>query len=185
MTGIQWRTNNIQIILPGFTAGLSITGINTGNTSEKAAIGNGFAIEPGVYIITEANSGMIKQSSTAEFYAPTTTTSQPLIVHQPLTEVSSSQSFSITAKIIGVDSTYKISIELRNSSNKWQTVAMQRINGYDYKGDIPADIITPWVINYRIIIQDKSRELYTFPGGFKGDPFAWDEYRNETWGKHL
>ena len=24
-------------------------------------------------------------------------------------------------------------------------------------------------------------DFYTFPGGFKGYPYAWDEYRNETW----
>ncbi|WP_228845951.1 hypothetical protein, partial [Mycobacteroides abscessus] len=24
-------------------------------------------------------------------------------------------------------------------------------------------------------------DTYTFPGGFKGNPYAWDEWRNESW----
>jgi hypothetical protein len=32
-----------------------------------------------------------------------------------------------------------------------------------------------------MILRRKNGEVYTFPGGFKGNPYAWDAYRNESW----
>ncbi len=37
------------------------------------------------------------------------------------------------------------------------------------------------IINYRIMIQKEKGDTFTFPGAIKGDPYAWDEYRNESW----
>jgi hypothetical protein len=36
-------------------------------------------------------------------------------------------------------------------------------------------------LNYSILLKEKGGETFTFPGGFRGDPYAWDEYRTETW----
>jgi hypothetical protein len=46
---------------------------------------------------------------------------------------------------------------------------------------VTADMVTPGIINYRIMVKKDGGDTYTFPGGFKGNPFAWDEYRNESW----
>ena len=35
-------------------------------------------------------------------------------------------------------------------------------------------------MNYRILLQ-KGNEFAVFPGNYKGNPFAWDNYNNETW----
>jgi hypothetical protein len=40
---------------------------------------------------------------------------------------------------------------------------------------------TPGIINYRVIVKTAEGETSTFPGGFKGNPYAWDEHRNESW----
>ena len=105
---------------------------------------------------------------------------EPFIVHQPLTDVTPGASFSIHSTIAGIDSTDKVSVEMRNSSNKWKTVQMQRLTGYSYGAEVPSDMVTPGVINYRIMVR-KGTQTYTFPGGIKGNPYAWDEYRNESW----
>jgi hypothetical protein len=34
------------------------------------------------------------------------------------------------------------------------------------------------------MVKKTTGETYTFPGGFKGDPYAWDEYGRKA-GKHL
>ncbi|MDQ6609218.1 MAG: membrane or secreted protein, partial [Bacteroidota bacterium] len=180
VTLIHWQANKIEISLPDFSEKFFITGINPGNTSEVTSSKNSFFISPGVYVIGKANDRTIV-ASTVEFYAPKSSVANPLLVHHPIAEISSNQFFSITAKTIGVDSTDKVSIELRNSSNKWKTVTMQQVNDYSYKADIPVDIVTPGIINYRFMIKKANGETYTFPGGFKGDPFAWDEWRNETY----
>lgn len=151
VTQINWRANKIRLF------------------------NNEFLVEPGVYLISKTG---IKKDSSAEFYAPPSTVTEPVAVHRPMAEVSAGKPFFITAKIIGAD---KVSIELRNSSNKWKTVQMQQLSAYNYIGEVPAEIITPGIINYRIIIQDSNKEFYTFPGAFKGNPYAWNEYRNESW----
>ncbi|HVF80491.1 MAG TPA: hypothetical protein VM884_01080, partial [Flavisolibacter sp.] len=142
--------------------------------------GTAFSIKPGIYLLKKLNTGTTG-TATAEFYAPKAIISTPLVIHQPVAEVSSKTSFSIVAEINGFDSTDNVSIELRNATNKWKTVPMKQVKAYGYKADVPADMVTPGVINYRIMIKKANGETTVFPGGFKGNPYAWDEYRNESW----
>ncbi len=76
---------------------------------------------------------------------------------------------TISATIAGADSADKISIELRNSSNKWKTVSMIAVKPYHYSAEVPVDMVSPGILNYRIMIQ-KQAETFTFPGGHKGNP---------------
>ncbi len=47
--------------------------------------------------------------------------------------------------------------------------------------EIPADFILPGILNYRIIIQKSNNSFSTFPGNYKGDPYAWDNVNQTTW----
>jgi hypothetical protein len=152
-----------------------------GTSINQSITSDGFFIRPGVYLINKRSGWTSFPPSFAEFHAPLSSSStEPLIIHHPLAELTSGKPFSILSTIAGVDTADKLSIEIRNSSNKWKTVSMQRIDGYDYKADVPADMVTPGVINYRIMMR-KGQDTYTFPGGFKGNPYAWDEWRNESY----
>jgi hypothetical protein len=153
VTHIQWRANKMRLLLPGFSSD--------------------FTVKPGVYLITK---GAMEAQANAVFYAPPPSVTEPEVVHAPIAEVTAGKSFFISAKIIGIDSAARVSLELRNSSNKWKTVQMQSAGAYNYKAEIPVEMVTPGVINYRIMMPG-----YTFPGAFKGNPYAWDEYRNESW----
>ena len=88
---------------------------------------------------------------------------------------------SLSVKIAGVDSSDRITAEVHNSSNKWKTIAFQKKSASDYVAEIPADMITPGLLNYRIIIENKNNEYFTFPGNYKGNPYAWDYFHNDTW----
>lgn len=159
VTHIQWRSNKMRLLLPQL------------NVS--------FNVEPGVYLVTK--SGTIQKQLNAEFYAPPATVNEPIVVHAPLTEVTVGKSFVISAKVIGIDPMAKLSVELRNSSNQWKTVQLLPAGVYNYSAQVPADIVSPGIINYRIIVEEKDRGFYTFPGAIEGNPYAWDEYRNESW----
>jgi hypothetical protein len=50
----------------------------------------------------------------------------------------------------------------------------------EYVAGVPAELLTPGVLNYRIVVQ-QAGEYAVFPGNFKENPFAWDTYSNETW----
>ena len=177
---IQWQANRIQFNLPAFVSATTITSLSDLSTSRQLPPASWYFIKPGIYHISTPSTGILT-SFKEPLYAPPSSTSDVLALHQPLPEVSSGKSFPIVATITSVDSNDKVSLELRNASNKWRTVQMQRTAGYNYKADIPTDMVTPGIINYRIMVKKANGETYTFPSGFKGDPYAWDNYHNETY----
>jgi hypothetical protein len=182
VTRIQWKSNKMQLSLPGLSSAFVISGIDKDNRySATANEGGSFFIRPGVYYLTSGTREREGPSSgSREFYAPASSTASPFVVHQPFGEVSANRSFEISMQITGLDSTDKVTAEFRNSANQWRTLQLERKNGYGYGTEVPADMVTPGLINYRVMVQ-KDSGIYTFPGGFSGDPYAWDEYRNESW----
>jgi hypothetical protein len=176
---IGWKSNGLKINLPDLSSFI-VTGINGANKWEQKIESETFFVKPGVYLIKKAD-GRMAGYPPGEFYAPASSINEPLIIHQQLPEVSSSKSFSIISTIAGIDTADKVSVELRNTSNQWRTVSMQSTSSYEYKADVPAEILTPGIINYRIMIRRANGDSYVFPGGFKGNPYAWDEWRNESW----
>ena len=116
-----------------------------------------------------------------EFVTPKPLINDPFATHEAFTEISAGKEFEIIATVVGVDTSDKISVELRNSSNKWKTMELRQIAANDYKVTVPADIVTPGIINYRIILKKSTEDFFVFPGNHKGDPYAWDAFKNETW----
>lgn len=143
----------------------------------------GFPIRPGKYLIladgVTVNPEKFKNES--QYFAPKASIDKPIVVHQPFTEVSPHKAFRICATIPGVNSSDQISIELRTSANGWHNIPMQHITGYSYQVEVPEEIVTPGLISYRIFVKKVNGDYFSFPGGFQGDPYAWDEYRNESW----
>ena len=176
---VQENANRIEIILPDFVAALSITPISGGNPKQLGSF-NILSIRPGIYYFSKPGPGIYSVIGDV-FHAPIMQPTETIVIHQPAIEVFFNQSFPISAKIIGIDSIDKVSIELRNTSNKWKTVTMQATSSYNYIATIPADIVTPGIINYRIMVHKSNGDTYTFPGGYKGDPYAWDAYHNDSY----
>ncbi|MGB8191440.1 MAG: membrane or secreted protein [Chitinophagaceae bacterium] len=181
VTRIIWRENKMQLLLPQIGGSYVVSGYNDGNDYRMSVSNNSFLIKPGVYLITRAGAAAGNPVTSREFYAPASSVAEPFMVHIPVNEVSPGKVFPITATITGLDTADNVAIELRNSSGKWKNLSMVRVNGYDYTAEVPADVITPGVINYRIMVRKADGGAYTYPGGFKGNPYTWDEYRNETW----
>ena len=181
VTRIIWRANQMRITLPGLSGNYFVTGLNKGNDYHGKVAGSFFLVKPGVYRLSEKEGGEEKYKANADFYAPPTVDAEPFVVHAPLQEVSAGKTFSVKANITGIDADTKVSVELRNSSNtRWLTVQMRQLSAYEYDAEVPDTFATPGIINYRIMVQ-KGNDRFTFPGGFKGNPYAWDEYRNESW----
>lgn len=181
VTHIQWRATRMKLLLPELNEKYTITGATTGNDYTCNWSSEGNDLQPGVYFITGPQSDYAGyKTSGVEFYAPPATAAEPVVYHQPLHQISAQQPFAITATIAGLDTADKVSVELRHSANQWKTVPMQR-TGYTYSATVPADLSAPGLINYRMMVKRPSGDTYTFPGGYKGNPYAWDEYRNESW----
>jgi hypothetical protein len=189
VTRIQWQSHTMQILLPQLGTDFSVSALNEGNTYKATANNGAFRIEPGTYLVrTREKESRLLARPTAlgalkltEFVAPRPASAEPFVAHQPFSEVTPGKAFTLMAQLVGVDSTDKLSVELRHSANQWKTLPLARVTAYDYRAVVPADMATPGVINYRIIIQKRNGAFYVFPGGYRGDPYAWDAYVNESW----
>jgi hypothetical protein len=184
VTRLQWNKNKIQILLPELASGFSISTANEQSIFEKIITenpANGFDISPGIYLLqnpmAKADLPLLKYSFP---YKPLST--EMFLRHEPLQEVSSGKSFTIKANIVGLDTgraTLQIS-RLGGGFGASRIIPMIRKSSSEYSVEVPADLMTSGVLNYRIILQ-KGTEFVLFPGNYKENPFAWDSYTNDTW----
>lgn len=186
VTRLQWQTNSMQVVLPDLAAGFSIKALNDGNNFSTTVSGNSFQIQPGTYLLTAPgktnaanNIGVIGMN---EFGGTKPSVAEMFLRHEPYVEVSQGKSFAISTQIVGLD-TGRASLQVirlgGGSGGGFRNIPMVK-RASEYVADIPADIVAPGVLNYRIILQ-KGNEYAVFPGNYKENPFAWDNYNNETY----
>lgn len=180
VTHIHWQANRMQLALPDLGNEFAVNALNKGNTYTAVATGTSFTIPPGTYLLIRKDH-LFNGSFSSEFVAPKASVSEPILIHQPLTEVSADKSFMIAALLAGIDSSAKVSVELRHSSNKWKTPPLQRIDAYRYTVEVPVDIVIPGMLSYRIMVQKTGNDYVTFPGGYAGNPWAWDNVNTDSW----
>jgi hypothetical protein len=178
VTRIEWRSHTMNINLPDLGKNFTIREITKGKNA--AALLN--AIQPGVYILSrqKLNNKFYKEKANDEFFAPGKSKPTTLVIHSPFYEVSAGKKFRLSARVVS-DSLQKINLELRSSTNRWKTVPMTAESPYNYSAEVPEEVLTPGVLDYRIIIQTSKGEQITFPGGHKGDPYAWDADRKDVY----
>ena len=195
VTRVEWRKNKMHVLIPELGSTFSVASLNGGNTymtedGVNADGTDGFYISPGIYLL-HSRGGDYDFTRKLEYVVPQPYSTELFLSHIPYSEVSANKPFVISAKIAGLwhqkdffelnpDSIDKISVEIR-SSPRWRTIPMQRKRVGEYFAEIPADVVVPGVLNYRIIIQRMNNDYYVFPGNYKGNPYAWDNYNNETW----
>jgi hypothetical protein len=185
VTRIVWRAGKMKIALPDLGAGFSVTGLNDGNTSSLQHGTDGMNILPGTYLLTatgKQHSGKIDNLGVIglkEFVAPEPFSSDMYLYHEPLTEVTAGKPLAVSAKVVGLDSG-KITIQINRVGGQSRNIPMVKQNTYDYVAQIPADLVTPGMLNYRIVMRN-GKEVSSFPGNVKSDPSAWDNISNDTW----
>ena len=184
VTAIQWQKNKMHISIADLGLNFFINALNDGNhytTSDGLNTNStdGFYIPPGSYLLKAKGVGF-DYIGTKEFVAPQPYSTEVFLSHTPYTEVSSGKPFTISAKVAGLDTSGKISLELR-VGQRWRNIPLLRQTAVDYSAEVPADAVVPGVLTYRIIVQKANNEYSVFPGNNKGNPYAWDNTNNETW----
>jgi hypothetical protein len=194
VTRIQWTTNPMKVSLPDLGDGFGIQGLNDGNTFTASSSSEGFQVKPGTYLLArngktispgKNNVGVI---GLREFVAPASFSKELFLQHEPFTEVTPGKSFIISARVAGID-TGRVSIQVSRlggggggggGGGQPRIIAMTRKTASDFEAEIPADLLTPGILTYRIILQ-QGNDYAVFPGNIKSNPFAWDSYNNETY----
>ena len=189
VTRVVWQGNPMQINLPDLGKEFTVKGLNSGNGYVTSTSSGSFQIEPGTYLLTKTGK-IFTNSKTSigvigmnEFVAPKPVFTEMFLRHEPYTEVTASRPFTITAKVVGLD-TGRISLMVNRlgggGRGGFRNIPMKKTGTTEYSAEVPADLVEPGELNYRIIMQ-KGDDYTVFPGNHKENPFAWDNYINETW----
>ncbi|TPE46367.1 cellulase family glycosylhydrolase [Pontibacter mangrovi] len=188
VTRIVWQQHPMQLALADLGEKFSIQGINEGNKYTAQAAEGRFLIQPGTYLVTRAGKTGEKIKADAlgaiglrEFVAPKQNISTVDLLHQPGTTATAGKPLKIVARIVGADSAAKVTVAANNLSGVWKTVEMQQVRPYTFEAELPADLMTPGLVKYRIMVQQGEGQFTTFPGGHPGNPWAWDYTASDTW----
>lgn len=189
VTRIQWENQPMKMMLPNLGTEFSIQGINTNNNASFITKNSAFNIQPGTYLILKKGrqnkhwsaESKMDNITLGEFVAPKAVNHSPYVVKPDLTEVSADKAFTLKATIVGVDSADKVMLQINKVLGMYKMITMTRKTAEHYEAAIPAELNTPGLLNYRIIIQKANHETVTFPGAYPGDPFAWDYTHQESW----
>lgn len=176
------KANRMRIDLPDLGKNFSVRPLNENNHEKISVTEIGMEIKPGVYLLASGTvEGRIQvPEEWRTYYAPSADTSEIVVVHDGLSSVTAGRSFTIVATIAGMQAWDKVQAEIRNTSGQWKTVEMPATGGYRYAADVPAEMVVPGILNYRIIVRKSNGLAWFYPGYYKAKPYSWDEYRNES-----
>jgi len=184
VTRLDWNFNKMQINLPELGSDFYVVANTKAfpyGAADKQNPGIEFSVAPGIYLLKTPNSNADFASSSNYIFPAKTLLDEVILRHEPCKEVSPGKSFTITTKILGLD-TGKATIQISRLGGvgTTRTIPLLRKSSSEYSAEVPADLVTPGLLTYRIILQ-KGNEFNVFPGNHKQNPFAWDNYLNDTW----
>jgi hypothetical protein len=186
VSAIKWNEHNMQVFLPSLGNDFSIKGINEGNKLNLTATSESFSIRPGTYLltakgITPSASGIyIHNIPLAGFAAPANTRHEVFANHSAPQNIPAGKAFSVMATV-WCDPDSRVSLLL--SKPGWgrpTEVPMTETGPGIFTGTIPADMATPGILQYSILVK-KNEDFTTFPGGVKGNPLVWDYISGANW----
>lgn len=186
VTTVRYTTWPMTIALPDLGQTFDLIAQNEGNIFSSSATNGSFQIYPGTYLLKTTGAKLpatlpYSVIGLNEFHAPAASTNtDPIVVHAAYGEVSAKKPITIQAKIVGLGSADKATIEFRNTTGRPQTLPLQLVAPYRYEATVPADWLKAGVINYRISIR-RGNEYWSHPKAHKGDPSAWDYLPTDTY----
>jgi len=181
VTAIHWEEHSMIVNLPGLEEGFFVVPSNTNNTFRPEPEGMRVILRPGKYLFVKRQQGLLRyMSGNDRFFAPSSTVfTTPQVYPQLPAQVEEGNAWKLGAVIAGFEEGTAVA-ELRNSNNGWKTVQLQKEGPLFYAATIPADFTTSGQIEIRIFTSG-AKDSFSFPGAYRGDPYVWDAWHNESW----
>lgn len=193
VTQIIWNQWNMQINLPNLGHEFSVSALNSGNNF-GCTVANGTIhnLHPGTYLLREKNHTPTRQwnkdtrwgtIALGEFVAPQAHANTYSVVHSAGKVIERGKPYTIEACVAGPEMpdsviVYTDNISFWRKNNPYYK--LERVNGYTYRGTIPAEEIQNDVFGYNILIC-KNNNLVTFPSGVNKSPLDWDYIDTQYW----
>jgi hypothetical protein len=177
------HAHTMQLNLPDLGNTFMVKALNSGNDFSKAVTNGKILLKAGTYLLMNANQmAMVDEQLKLnnirlnEFVMPQLKATTTKVWHQAMDEVSAAKPVTLHFQINNLSP--KDSVFVQYGKMNWQlkTMAAERVSIYDYKAVIPADVVTPGVLQYKLIIKKSDGSYTQYPGGLEHNPFAWDNY---------
>ncbi|MCD8741894.1 membrane or secreted protein [Mucilaginibacter roseus] len=187
VTRIFSNERQMSVDLPGISKGISVTPINAGNSYTPKVTAGAFNIKPGTYIVSASGKSYKKSDAPVngniklnEFVAPPDDSLKIEVNHQAYHSVAAGSPFKIKAVVAGISEGDSVRVLANRLTGAYRVIPMQQTGAYTFEGMVPADLLSPGLLQYRIAVTPKGKEPVVYPGGQAGDPFAWD-YINQQY----
>jgi hypothetical protein len=193
VTAIRWKNHNMSVALPDLGSGFGIQGLNKGNSLQTKATVNTFSAGPGVYLLTAegkmlpSNASLPFQGAMDEFAAPKAGNENIIEVrHSAPSEMIAGQPNQIEIMALAPAGASVMLIPNRSwggfasGRGGMRPIPMTESKPYHYTATLPAEIMQPGPLYYRIVVQDGEKYIQ-FPGAVEENPFAWDAYHRESY----
>ena len=188
VTRIEWRAQDMTIHLSDLGDDFDVKALTEHEYYSSKAKGERFSVFPGTYLVLKKGKQFNKKVKLGvieldEFVAPKTPTqltNKVFVKHDPPHQVSENRECTIKATIAGVRDSARVTLFINQLHGEYKTIPMVRQSGYGFTATLPAPFLKPGMLNYRIVVEQKG-DSFVFPGNHKGDPWAWDNYNNDTW----
>ena len=141
-----------------------------------------FNVSPGVYHLMVNQDVKFKINLNTIVAVPGSKDSSVVVSHIPAVDRTQSYSFDIDMTIAGVDTSDRISLDVRHTAAPWQRFDTKKGSGNRYIWTVPQSMAVPGILTYRVIIQKANGAYLTFPGNVKDNPWVWDNaFRTQYW----
>ncbi|MCP9200961.1 cellulase family glycosylhydrolase [Gramella sp. GC03-9] len=187
---ISWKENEMKLDLPDLGTDFSIQALNDGNEYNSEAENSKFRISPGTYLLSAkgteidlAKAGKNLRVPLNAFEAQSSTVDETYLVHDPVSVAPAGQTFDLELSAVSKSEIEKIEAWFRNG-NVYESVELKAENNYDYSVEVPAKLLEPGFLEYRIIVKTKAGD-HTFPGAYDGSPADWDFYGEELYSTRI
>ncbi len=186
VSAIRWNEHIMQIQLPSLGKNFSIKGLNEGNIFGAVATEDSFNIKPGSYLLTAKGKSPTTNGTSSTvlplngFVAPENTVHDLYVNHSAPQNIVAGKPYTLQATVWSTNGS-KVSLLLsRPGWGRPTEVAMTETNAGNFTGMVSADLTTPGILQYRILVKN-GEDYTTFPGAVKGNPMGWDYVNGANW----
>ncbi|MCX2429439.1 membrane or secreted protein [Pedobacter sp. GR22-10] len=188
VTQIDWKNSVMEVQLNDLGAAFEIKGLNAGNQYAAQTKTGRFNISPGSYLLIKKGLKSQWKAKDAyenivlgDFVAPKASLKGVFVKHQPLKTASENVDMALKMEIFGLDQKDSAYMELNNAPGQWKSMGLNKIDPYHFTAIVPAEMLKPGVLNYRVMVHQANGKYHTFPGNVPGTPDAWDKLETESY----
>lgn len=181
---IFYNERPFNINLPQLGKDFYFQGINQGNSRTGEVTNGVLNVYPGVYLLSKDKnllSETVKSSdeikSLSRYVAPAPSSSNSVVVHNPLKYIKNKEDLIIETEIIGSTNPDQVlifpsKVSFWNDNNN--IYPMNKTVGNTYRAIIPGDQLgQDDTFNYNIVVIENDK-TYTWPQNIEGSPLDWD-----------